>query len=244
MTGRLLARGLAVLGVMVALAGAAAMGVGHVQADRRGVDEITYIDLRPADIPPGGAVTQAFQVQDVGLSRIGLLYSYWGVGTAPVRVTLRSSGRTLAQADLALPSTATSAARITWWAQGAANSYARIWEVPVQGRAQGTVTVTVSVPAGGHPIVLYWSPPPPNTIPSVGDPQRRYAMRTEYGAVRPALLQAPTMVARMAAVGAPWLPAPALWALAAVLLLLSGVVTWRVSAHAPGAGAGGPPATR
>lgn len=228
MTGRRIARLAALLGIVVALAGAAAIGLGHAQADRRGVDEITYVDLQQADIAPGGSVTQPFRVQAPALSRIGFLYSYWGGGAAPVRVTVRSAGRTIAREDLALAPTPAPGARITWWAQGIANSTARMEEIAVRGRAEGTVTVTVEVPRGGEPIVLYWSPPPPDTIPSAGDAGRRYAMRTEYGPVGPALLHAPALVARMAAVGAPWLPRAALWLLCGCLLALLVALVWRV----------------
>jgi hypothetical protein len=226
---RVLVRVAAVAMVAVVVAALVVIGLTHTRAERLGVDEITYIDLRAAQLGPGASITQPTPVQADGLSRVGLLYSSPGPGTSPLRVTVRSGGAVIADRTLRLDHTLSGTRRQAWWEQSLTNSIIQMAEVPIEGRAAGSVTVTATVPAGGRPVALYWSPPHQGAPASAGDSSRRYAVRTEYGPVRPALAQAPLVVERMARYGPPWLPAPALWTLAALTALLLAALAGRAA---------------
>ena len=217
-----------VAGAVLVLAGFATVAWLHAEPAARGFDEIWYEQLHGQVIRPGEAVTQPVRVQAPGLTRVAFLYSYTGTGEAPVDVTVRSAGAVLGHSRLGLRPTLTVGDREAWWSyqttgDAAPNTWqtlARFQEVPVRGPAAGTATVTLAVPKAGRPLLLYWNP---------SGASRRYAIRTEYGPVRPALLAAPTFVRRMAGYGSPWLPAPALWLLIALVIGLFGALTWKVA---------------
>jgi hypothetical protein len=235
-------RFVAFIGLVLVLAGFAAVAAVHPEPAALGFDEISYAQLHSQVIQAGQAISQHVRVEAPGLSKIAFLYSYTGEGPAPVDVTVRSGGTLLGHDQPKLRPTLALEDREAWWsyqttgdaAPDTWQTLARFQEVPIRGPSAGTVTVTIAVPVTGRPVLLYWSP---------ADTSRRYAIRTEYGPAQPALLKAPTYVSRVARFGSPWLPAPAACLLAATLIGLLGIVSWRM-AGAPRAEALAQPSRR
>jgi hypothetical protein len=227
----------AVMGIALVVAGFITAGLLHQEAGRHGFDEIAYVRLHSQVIQPGQSASQPVKVQASHLSRIAFLYSYVGEDQAPVNVTVRANGVTRGGSHLNLPPTLKVGDREAWWsfqaigdaAPNAWQTLARFQEVPVSGPLEGPLIVTISIPLGGRPVILYWNPS--NTLgpPSLENPSRHFAIRTEYDPVQPALFKGPAFAQRMGHYGSPWMPSPAVWALAALLCVLLSILSlWLV----------------
>jgi hypothetical protein len=121
-----------------------------------------------------------------------------------------------------------------WWEANRYESLAALAEVPLESSASGRIIVFISVPAGDPAVTLYWSQPPLGALPSIGNLHREYALRTEYGPIRPALTMGPTFAGRVAASDGGWIPAGGLMALALGVIILVGAATWRMAGPRPG----------
>lgn len=221
---------LAVLAVTLVLVLAAS--IRHSEPQMRGFDEINYLSLSVLLLRPGDSVTQAVEVQARDLSRISFLYSYTGQAQEVVRVSVHSTEAMLADRNITLPRSLPDQDPMSWWQGGYVDSLARYQAVPVKGPVRGQVTVTISVAPTAQTLALWWSPAAPAQSHAVVQSSTVQAtdmhltIRTEYGPVRPAIEKAPTFVERMAQYGAPWLPVPALWLLAGVIVAVVGCTVW------------------
>jgi hypothetical protein len=225
---------LGLVGLALTIAGWAAAAIFGTDSQSRGFDEIAYTRLREQVVQPGQTISQPVDLQSPSLTRIGFLYSNRGPWPAPLVVRVWAGNKLLAVRQLSLAPTLNLADREAWWtyqaigdaAPNAWQTLARFQEVPLPAWSGAKIVITLATPRQGQPVVLYWSPASFSGPSSFADPQRRYAIRTEYGPVEPSLAKLPLYVHRMAAYGSPWLPEPMLWILACLFLLLVGTLIW------------------
>lgn len=221
-----------VIGLVVLLGAAGA----HVEPLVRGSDEIDYTHLSPRSLQPGESVTQPIGPQAPGLSRVEFLYSLDAASPAPVHAVVAAGDRVIVDTDLLLTPTPHPRDAQGWFAPLAVGGTVRLEDIAVPAPAANTVRFTLSVPAGGHAIVLWWNPwlgahayRDGGPLPSLERPGEHLAVQTEYGPIEGSLAKAPTFADRIAHYGAPWLPAPVLWLLGGALLALVGAVMWLVA---------------
>lgn len=207
--------------VLLMLASLGLVGWETRQSQAHGFDDIDYVHLRADIIRPGGDVSQPLSLQSGSLSQVAFLYSYTGSGQAMVHVTVQAAGLELVDQRLFLARTPSTRDIGAWWEGAYWQSFAQLASVAVQGGAEHQVVVRIQVPIDGQPVTLYWSPPADHGLPSAGDSSKRWAVRAEYGPVKPVLLKVPVFVERISRYGAPWLPGAALWLLAIVMLAIT-----------------------
>jgi hypothetical protein len=205
----------------------------------RGFNEIAYTQLHTQLLLPGQSASQAVEVQGPRLSQLAFLYSSPSPDPIPVDLSVRAEGQIIARRRLQLGPTLSVRDREAWWSfqatgDAAPNTWqalARFREVPLPGSPRGTIFVTIAVPLGGKPLIVYWNPAGGGEVPSPEPGGRRYAIRTEYGPSAPALLKGPTFLQRMAHWGSSWLPPPALVALIITTLALLSGLCWHIAGH-------------
>jgi hypothetical protein len=226
---------LAIATLGITLGAALLAAILYQEPQLLGSDEVNYVNLQPITLKPGQYVTQPVDVQAPDLSRISFLYSFQASGSEVVHVTIRSAGRIVVDRELTVSRSLPDQSPARWWVGSQWDSAARFQPVPVAGPVEGRVVVTIAVPPSSQPLVLWWSPPKPAQPhlifgpPNQDSPGKGIAIRTEYGPVQPAIAKMPTFVDRVARYGALWLPAPGLWALIVLFVLVAGGLVCLVS---------------
>lgn len=230
-----MSRGAGVAAVILVAAVLAAVAVTSAQRPEpsvRGVDEVYYTDVRGFPFQPGSSWTQRVPVQDSGLSWLRIPYRLDLGNPGSLDVTVQTPDGPVSRGTYALAPTPPIDSLETWLQATFWGPVARYLEIPVSNPGQARwVEVTVTIPAASRPVSLFWTYVGPATgeqarfpdgVDVTSIPNRKLAVETGYGEVRPALAQAPLMESRVARLAPPWLPQPAPWLL--LVLALGGGV--------------------